>query len=121
MIDLLVNRARSFIYSTAPPAAQAAAAKAAIGVLGSEVGDRLRERLWRNVRAFKEEAESAIVPWIVGDEAAAMDAAAALRGAGYLIPAIRFPTVARGAARLRVTLSAAHDEADVRRLLQFLP
>ena len=66
--------------------------------------------------AFDQAAQSAIVPWVIGDEATAMAAAAQLREAGYLIPAIRFPTVARGEARLRVTFSAAHTEEAVRAL-----
>jgi 7-keto-8-aminopelargonate synthetase-like enzyme len=113
VIDLLVNRARSFIYSTAPPAAQAAAAIEAVRILGSPAGDRLRERLWGKLRMFCAAPESAIVPWMVGDEGGALAASAMLRERGYLIPAIRYPTVARGAARLRVTLSAAHSDEQV--------
>lgn len=118
--DLLVNRARSFIYSTAPPAAQAAAATAAVGLIASGEGDALRQRLWANIAELAPGAESAIVPWRLGEEAAAMRVAAELRELGFLIPAIRFPTVARGKARLRVTLSAAHQIDEVRGLARAL-
>jgi 8-amino-7-oxononanoate synthase len=59
------------------------------------------------------QATSAIIPWLIGDEAAALAAAANLRTQQIYIPAIRYPTVARGAARLRISLSAAHSAADV--------
>ena len=63
---------------------------------------------------------SAIIPLILGDEKKALDAAEKLRAQNIFVPAIRFPTVARGAARLRVTLTAAHSEADVSELLAAL-
>jgi 7-keto-8-aminopelargonate synthetase-like enzyme len=63
---------------------------------------------------------SAIIPIIIGDEAEAAAAATQLRGQNIFIPAIRYPTVARGAARLRVTLTAAHTEAEVSELAQAL-
>lgn len=113
LIELILNRGRSLIYSTAPPAAQAAAACEGVRLLGSELGDDLRRRLWENVHRFDRSAPSAIVPWVIGDEAAAMQAAEELQEAGYLIPAIRFPTVARGAARLRITFSAAHEAGEI--------
>jgi 7-keto-8-aminopelargonate synthetase-like enzyme len=59
-------------------------------------------------------ARSAIFPWVVGDEEAALNLAAALQNEGFLIPAIRYPTVAKGAARLRITVSAAHEEPQIR-------
>ncbi|MFT5413099.1 MAG: 7-keto-8-aminopelargonate synthetase-like enzyme, partial [Verrucomicrobiales bacterium] len=102
------------------PAAQAMAGVEAVRILASADGDQLRARLWENIRAFSEEAESAIVPWIVGDEGAAMELSRQMRERGYLIPAIRFPTVAKGAARLRVTLSAAHEIEDVVELRKVL-
>jgi 8-amino-7-oxononanoate synthase len=61
---------------------------------------------------------SAIVPWIIGDQEAALDAARALQGRGFFVPAIRYPTVAKGSARLRVTASAAHEDPQVRSLAQ---
>ncbi|NNC89597.1 MAG: 8-amino-7-oxononanoate synthase [Akkermansiaceae bacterium] len=113
IIDLLVNKARSFIYSTAPPPAQAAAARAGLELIAGPEGARLRERLWERLRAFAARArlpapESAILPRVLGDNDAALAAAAALLEAGFLVPAMRFPTVPRGTARLRITISAAH-------------
>ena len=63
-------------------------------------------------------ARSAIFPLIVGDEKAALDLAAALQSEGFLVPAIRYPTVAKGAARLRITVTAAHEEAQIRALCE---
>jgi 8-amino-7-oxononanoate synthase len=124
LIDLLVNRARSFIFSTAPVPAAAAAAKAALELMATAEGAERRSRLWASVDQFKNAlvgsawkvpvVQSAIVPLLVGDETEAVTVAGALRDAGIFIPAIRYPTVARGSARLRVTLTAAHSREDVR-------
>lgn len=112
--DFLFNRARSFVFSTAPPAPVAAAAAQAIELVASADGDLLRDRLWDNLRAFSSAAPtSAIVPIIIGDEAEAMASAATLLEQGFLIPAIRYPTVSKGTARLRITVSATHSRADV--------
>jgi len=66
----------------------------------------------------KDAPVSAIFPWIVGDEQAALDLASALQGEGFLVPAIRCPTVAKGAARLRITVTASHEENQIRSLCQ---
>jgi 8-amino-7-oxononanoate synthase len=121
LIDLLINRARTFIYSTAPPPAAIAAAIEGLGVIASPAGDQLRAALWRNreeltvtsKRAKPEGARSAIVPIIVGPEEQALSLSEELVEHGFLVPAVRFPTVPRGSARLRVTLSAAHHLQDV--------
>jgi 8-amino-7-oxononanoate synthase len=123
LIDLLVNRARSFIFSTAPVPAQAAAAMAAVRLLQSAEGEERRVALWRNVDQLKNAlvggpwklpvVRSAILPLMVGGEDKAVATAAALRDAGLFVPAIRFPTVARGEARLRVTFSASHTADDL--------
>jgi len=120
LIDFLINRARSFIFSTAPPPAAAAAATEAVRLLDSGEAEPLRERLWENLHAFRSDATSAIVPHIVGDEAAAVAEAARLLDAGLLVPAVRYPTVARGSARLRITLSAAHSAAQIAQLTSAL-
>lgn len=120
LIDLLVHRARSFVFSTAPVPAAAAAATAGIQMVQSSAGVRLRESLWQLVKQFSPTAASAIIPLIVGEETKAVELAAKLRDQNIFIPAIRFPTVARGAARLRVTLTAAHTPADVAELLAAL-
>ncbi|MCX7869163.1 MAG: aminotransferase class I/II-fold pyridoxal phosphate-dependent enzyme, partial [Terrimicrobiaceae bacterium] len=117
--EFLINRARSFIYSTAPPPAAAAAATAAIRLLeDSPEGEKLISRLRANCQQLRNKlpqsaSPSAIFPVILGAEEAALDASRALLDRGFLIPAIRYPTVARGAARLRITLSAAHEPRDI--------
>jgi len=63
-------------------------------------------------------AASAIFPWIVGDEQAAIDLASALQTDGFFVPAIRYPTVAKGSARLRITVTALHEEDQIRSLCQ---
>lgn len=120
LIDFLVNRARSFIFSTAPVPAAAAAATAGIQLVQSGEGSERTRRLWQRVaelksgiRNPKSEVESAIIPLIVGDESQAVATASALRERGLFVPAIRYPTVARGAARLRITLTADHSAEDV--------
>ncbi|MEI6492836.1 MAG: 8-amino-7-oxononanoate synthase [Verrucomicrobiota bacterium] len=123
--DFLINRARSFIFSTAPPAPVAAAAAKAVEILGGPEGSQLLRVLWKNIQGLGSalevpESPSAIVPIIMGEESAAMAAAQRLLSSGFLVPAIRYPTVARGAARLRITLSAAHSEQDVASLAKAL-
>ena len=127
LIDFLVNRARSFIFSTAPVPAAAAAATAAIKLVQSAEGKTLRAQLQQRVAEFKLaigngkwEMPAAIVPLILGDENKTLAAATKLREQGIFVPAIRYPTVARGAARLRVTFSAAHTAADVSELVAAL-
>jgi 8-amino-7-oxononanoate synthase len=128
LIDYLVNRARSFIFSTAPAPAAAAAARAAVALVQSEEGRERSERLWTRVaqcragltsespedrRDASATVTSPILPLIIGDETEAVRVAAALLERDVFIPAIRYPTVARGAARLRLTLSANHTAEDV--------
>lgn len=118
--DLLLNGARPFIYSTAPPPAQVAASRCGLKVIASSRGRELRERLWSNIATFSRlretEVQSAIVPLAFGENQPALQAACSLLEAGYLAPAIRFPTVPRGSARLRITLSALHTEEHLRGL-----
>jgi 8-amino-7-oxononanoate synthase len=130
LIDLLINRARSFIFSTAPPPAQAAAAQTAVQIVRSRLGERLSRRLWQRVNQVRlglaltrfkcPPGHSAILPLIIGDEEAALKASLELRRCGIHLPAIRYPSVARKQARLRLTLSAAHSADNVRRLLTVL-
>ncbi|EIE27590.1 PLP-dependent transferase [Coccomyxa subellipsoidea C-169] len=116
---LLLNKGRPYVFSTALPAPVVAAAIAALQVNEQEP-DR-REHLWRLVRQLGEglgvDACSPIVPLIVGSEAAAVAASAALLEKGFYVPAIRPPTVAPGTSRLRISLSAAHTTEDVDALL----
>jgi 8-amino-7-oxononanoate synthase len=128
LIEWLINRARSFIYSTAPAPGIAAAALAAVNFLSSSDGEERRLLLWKGINLLREllltnamntrgsSASSAIFPWIVGNEQAALDLASALQNEGFLVPAIRYPTVAKGSARLRITVTASHEEDQIRSL-----
>jgi len=113
LIDLLINRARPFIFTTACSPADAGAALAAVNLFRSEEGERLRSRLRTLVELIAPEHPSPIVPVIVGDEHEAMKASAALLDRGMFVPAIRPPSVAPGTSRLRVALSAAHTDEQV--------
>jgi len=123
LIDWLVNRARSFIYSTALPPGVIAASHAAVELARGPEGAALRTQLRENIVHFHAGlvsswknnplSSSAIQPLICGEASVALHLAATLREKGFLIPAIRYPTVARNAARLRVTLSAVHARKDI--------
>lgn len=119
-VELLVNRARPFIFTTASSPADAGAALAAVGVLRSEEGARLTAALRANVDLVKAGHPSPIVPVVVGEEGAALAASEALRARGLLVPAIRPPTVAPGTSRLRISLSAAHTAGAIAALLEGL-
>ena len=121
LIDFLINRARSFIFSTAPSPAVAAACRASLRIVQSSEGAGLRGRLWENLALLAMELKlpvppSAIVPLILGGEERALKEASRLQDAGFFVPAIRYPTVPRNTARLRVTLSAAHAPEQIRAL-----
>ena len=118
--DLLVNRARSYIFTTAASPADAAAALAAVGIVDSPEGDTLRTRLSGHVERVAPGHATPIVPVVLGDERACVDASARLLAEGLLVPAIRPPTVAPGTSRLRIALSAAHTDAQVDRLITAL-
>ena len=115
MIEMLVNRCRSFIFTTALAPASAAAARVALEVLRSHEGQERLDRLRRYAaRLYPGQAlASPIVPFVIGGEQAAVDASVALRHMGLLVPAVRPPTVPTGTSRLRVALSAAHTDAEV--------
>jgi len=115
-VDLLVNRARSFIFTTGLSPVCAAAACAAVDVCRSGEGLDLLARLRAHVDVLRPGHPSPILPVVLGDEDAALKAADRLLECGLLVPAIRPPTVPPGSSRLRVSLSAAHDPADVARL-----
>ena len=119
-IDLLVNTARSFIFTTAATPAAAAAAHAAIDIIDSPEGVELKARLRANIDHLRPGHPSPIVPIVVGREDAALAASDALARHGILVPAIRPPTVPEGTSRLRVTVSAAHTTADLDQLLKAL-
>jgi len=121
LIDYLKNTARSFIFSTSQSPANLAAASAALQLLQEEPGRCAR--LQENVRVFcaalaehgvEARSETAIVPLIVGEESLAVKIAKDLERQGILVSAIRYPTVAKGAARLRVALTATHTEEELK-------
>lgn len=119
VIDLLRNRARTFVYSTGLPPASAAAAGAALDIIAQEPA-RVAAIL-DNARRFTDAlglppAQSAIVPLIVGKADAALAAARALEAEGFLVVAIRPPTVPEGTARLRFAFTAGHRADDIDRL-----
>ena len=116
VVDLLRNRARSFIFTTAPTPADMAAALAALRLVRSDEGSALVKRLRHNVERVRPGHPTPIVPVVLGDEAVAVQAADELLERGLLVPAIRPPTVPPGTSRLRVALSAAHDDAQLDRL-----
>ena len=128
LIQLLVNKARSFIYSTALPPASAAAASEALKIVHSQEGKILRGQLLDNVLRLGQllphqshragDTISPIFPVMIGDEGRALVLAAALLERGFLAPAIRYPTVARGAARIRIAFSSLHSNQQVRALAE---
>ena len=130
LADYLLQFARHLIYSTAMPPAQAVALSAALAVIRSDDGRQRREKLASRVAQFRDgmadfpgelsASTSAIQPLIVGDNTRALQLAARLREQGCWATAIRPPTVPAGSARLRLTLTAAHESADIARLLEVL-
>jgi 8-amino-7-oxononanoate synthase len=119
VIDLIRNRARTLIYSTGLPPAIVAAAIAALDLIERE--PTLCDQALRKAKTFTRsaglpDAQSAIVPVVVGEPDAALRAAQLLEEEGFLVVPIRPPTVPAGTARLRLTFSAAHPDADVERL-----
>jgi 8-amino-7-oxononanoate synthase len=126
--DAIVNFGRSYIYSTNLPAASAAAAETAIEVMREEPQrqKRLRDFAMQVRKHLAEiglqtiEGDSPIVPVLLGDETAAMAAAEKLLDRGFLVVAIRPPTVPRGSSRLRITLSSEHSQDEVGGLLDAL-
>lgn len=129
--SFLMNKGRSYVFSTALPLPAVAAAQAAIHVCHQE--PERRRNLWQRVQQLGDllgvAVQSPVIPLVVGDEATALAASAQLLKKGFHVPAIRPPTVPKNTSRLRVSLSAAHTAEDVRRLaeaiqecnLHFLP
>lgn len=125
LIESLIQFARPYIYTTAMPPAVAAASLASLDILKSE--SWRREHLQCLIKRFRDgaaglalpmmDSETAIQPLLVGEESQAIAISKGLEAEGVLVSAIRPPTVAAGQSRLRITLSAAHSEADIDRLL----
>src|SRR6266849_4176292 len=118
LVDFLYHRARPFLFSTSHTPATAAASMAAFTVLDSPEGEKLVKKLWKNTKTFKRElkkrgfqfkvSETPIVPIHVGDAAQAFEFSQKLFEAGVFAPAVGYPTVAEGKARLRAIVSAGH-------------
>jgi len=118
LIDFLYLRARPFLFSTSHTPATAAACRAAFSLLDSPAGEKLVKKLWANTKLFKRElkkrgfqfkgSETPIVPIHVGDAAKAFEFSRKLFDAGVFAPAVGYPTVAEGKARLRAIVSAGH-------------
>ena len=125
MVETVLQRARSYIYTTASPPFLAAAVEASLTIIREETWRRRRlsalidllKRGLRGSRARLSPSETPIQPLIIGGNADAVRASQALRERGIIVPAIRPPTVPEGTARLRISLSSAHDEADVEGLV----
>ncbi|HNV86440.1 MAG TPA: 8-amino-7-oxononanoate synthase [Candidatus Omnitrophota bacterium] len=128
LIEYLVNFSRPFIFATALPPPVMAACLESFHII--ESAPKLRMRLWGNVREVKQvllelgfklgETVSPILPVLTGDEKKALELSRALSDEGIFVPAIRYPTVGKGKARLRLTVSARHTEPDLQRLFTAL-
>lgn len=121
LIDYLRNRARSLIYSTALPPPVLAAATESVRLIRGDEGKNRREKLWQTIRQLSDGlsagTDSAIIPIIVGEEERAVQLSEQLMERGIFVSAIRYPTVARGKARLRVTATASHTAEHVDRFV----
>ena len=137
IIDWLVQAARAYIYTTAASPAMAHALRSSLRLIRSDEGEQRRARLAVLIALLRRrlgaliattprlgwtlaDSSTAIQPLIVGDNETALMLSAALEARGLWVPAIRPPTVPLGSARLRITLSAAHTEDDVLRLVEAL-
>jgi 7-keto-8-aminopelargonate synthetase-like enzyme len=135
LIEFLFQRSRSQIYSTAIPPAVAVVARAAIRLLAGKQGKERHDMLWSHLHRmhqglqkilkegkenYSSEPASAILPWVVGEAFQALRFSQELWDHGYYVAAIRYPTVARGKARLRFTVTASHTEDQIEGILGVL-
>ena len=128
VVDYLIQAAKSYVYSTPAPPALSATLSASVTLI--EQGDALRKRLQHSIATLKKHlvlntwqlmpSETAVQPLLVGSNQAALQLSEYLQAKGILVPAIRPPTVPKNTARLRISLSAAHSEADVIKLAQVI-
>ena len=128
MVDYLIQAAKSYVYSTPAPPALSATLSASVTLI--EQGDALRKRLQHLIATLKKHldlntwqlmpSETSVQPLLVGSNQAALQLSEYLQEKGILVPAIRPPTVPKNTARLRISLSAAHSEADVIKLAQVI-
>ena len=124
LVDWLLNRARAFVFSTAPPPSVALAGAAAVAWMSSARAETRRRALWERIRLLERvrgaRVLSAIAPVPVGDAKRALQLGARLAEAGFWVPAIRYPTVPKGTARLRISLSAQHREEQILSMVEVL-
>jgi 8-amino-7-oxononanoate synthase len=128
VIDYLIQTAKSYVYSTPAPPALSATLSASVKLI--EEGDALRQRLQHAITTLKKHlslnkwqlmpSETSVQPLLIGSNQDALQLSEYLQGKGVLVPAIRPPTVPKNTARLRISLSAAHSEADVIKLAQLI-
>jgi glycine C-acetyltransferase len=130
LIDFLYHRARPFVFSTSHPPSVAATCQAAFALLDSPEGERLIKRLWANTKFFKRRlkklgfntgaSETPITPVLVGEAARAFEFSRRLFDAGVYAPAVGYPTVPEGKARLRTIVTATHKRAELERASETL-
>lgn len=128
VIEWLLQRARTYLFTTASPPAVAHAVSRSLALIAAEEGQQRRRALRENIQHFKATLQTqrwsllpsptAIQPLIVGSNGSALAAAQSLDRSGLWVPAIRPPTVPAGTARLRIALSASHTRADIDRLCE---
>jgi 8-amino-7-oxononanoate synthase len=122
VVDTLLQRSRTFVFSTAPPLPAAAAATTGLQLLSSHEGETRRKSLHENLAFLKRflpgtaHLPAAILPHRIGSESRAVEISAQLWERGFWIPAIRYPTVPRGAARLRISATAGHERSELEKL-----
>lgn len=121
--EVLINRARTLIFSTAPCPAAAAAASAALKIVQSPEGQDRVKTLWQRIQQLRDGLGlssgplSPIVPFHIGDEAESVRIAQALQQRGFVVPAVRYPSVPHNQARLRITVSSSHTPDDIASLV----
>ena len=130
LIEFLYHRARPFLFSTSHPPSVTATCQAAFSLLASSAGAELIGRLWENTRYFQRgltqqgfppsSSETPISPILVGDAAKAFELSGELFKAGVFAPAVGFPTVAEGKARLRAIVTATHTRKELEKALDIL-
>ena len=130
LIDFLYHRARPFLFSTSHPPSVTATCQAAFALLDSPEGEKLIKKLWSNTKVFKQRvkklgfstgaSETPITPILVGDAAKAFEFSRRLFEAGVYAPAVGYPTVPEGKARLRTIVTATHKRAELERAAQIL-
>ena len=130
LINFLINRARSFIFSTAVPPANAAAALASLQLIRSDEGKKRCETLWQRIEQFQKALMKSLLKWqgnqspifpvLLKNSEDALQKAQILRENGFWIPAIRHPTVPKNQPRLRITLSASHSSKNITQLIDAL-